>query len=253
MDKKTRHDTLLRLTRAAGGYAEVADLAERTGASPVTIRRDAIELSAAGLVSRTHGGIRLIERETLTLEPSFLQRSTVAQPAKEAIARTAASLVDPGSTIAIDTGTTTLALTTALREVEDLTIVTTSLVVATTCAEHHRVHMLAGQVRPGELSVIGPLTSDCLKNFQIDLAFLGVAGITDVCADYSFEDAQVKRAMINRSARSVVLADHNKFEQRAAAVICPVSHIDVLITDTTPPTECPLDDVELMVTNPPKE
>ena len=45
----------------SAGFANVQELAEATGASIVTIRRDLQRLEENGIVTRTHGGARLAE------------------------------------------------------------------------------------------------------------------------------------------------------------------------------------------------
>ncbi len=235
MRRDTRQASLVELTRGFGGYASLSDLAELTGVSQLTIRRDADELEAAGLVRRTRGAIRLVERAGVTLEPSFLTRSHAQATAKRAVARAAAARVREGSTIGIDTGTTTLAFSRLLPSVEDLTVVTSSLVVATETATLHEVHVLAGLVRPAELSVVGPAAYASASDRRLDQLFLGAAGLADDVYDYSVDDAYTKRALIERAEEVVLLCDSSKFGQRAAATVCDLSAVTTLVTDSPPP------------------
>lgn len=235
MRAELRRRTLLDLTRNFGGFASVSELAELTGVSALTIRRDAEELEAAGLVRRTRGAIRLSEGHGLTLEPSFLARSGVHAQEKQAIARAASARVRPGSTIAIDTGTTTLAFSRLLALVEGLTVVTSSLVVASQTAAAHEVHVLAGRIRPDELSVVGSQAYASALDRPIDQLFLGAAAVGAEVSDYSVDDAYTKRALISRAAEVVLLCDASKFEQEAAAVVCDLACITTLVTDSPPP------------------
>lgn len=232
-----RRETIVELTRGFGGFASVRDLADLTGVSALTIRRDADELESAGVVRRTRGAIRLVEGPALTLEPSFLTRSTAHAASKQAIARAAAARVRPGSTIGIDTGTTTLAFSQLLTLVEDLTVVTSSLVVATQIARTHTVQVLAGQVRPSELSVVGPQAYASALDRRLDQLFLGAAAVGRDVSDYSIDDAYTKRAFISRAEEVVLLCDASKFEQTAAAFVCDLTSITTLITDSPPPAE----------------
>lgn len=257
MRREQRHQTLLELTRNFGGYASISDLAELTGVSSLTIRRDAEELESAGLVRRGRGSIRLVERQGLTLEPSFLARTTVNAAAKEAIARAAAARVRASSTIAIDTGSTTLAFSRLLTLVEDLTIVTSSLVVATQTAQTHDVHVLAGRVRPAELSVVGPQACSSARDRHLDQVFLGAASLGEEVSDYSVDDAYTKRSFIQRADEVVLLCDASKFGKPAAALVCDLTAISTLITDSPPPPELAeclaRADVEVVVTTHNKE
>src|SRR5262245_36310409 len=88
---------------ARRGFMSVADIAAETGVSQITIRRDLTELERSGIVRRTHGGA-LIERNGAShffdiREPTFEARRRRNSEAKIRIARTAAQLVRPGSTI----------------------------------------------------------------------------------------------------------------------------------------------------------
>lgn len=232
-----RRQTIIELTRGFGGFASVSDLAKLVGVSTLTIRRDAEELEAAGVLRRARGAVRLVEAPALTLEPSFLTRSTAHEAAKQAIARAAATRVRSGSTIAIDTGTTTLAFSQLLTLVEDLTVVTSSLVVATQLARSHAVHVLAGQVRPSELSVVGAQAYASALDRPLDQLFLGAAALGESVGDYSTDDAYIKRALISRAEEVVLLCDASKFERKAAAFVCDLTAITTLITESPPPAE----------------
>jgi len=249
-----RRQAIVELTRGSGGFASVSDLADLIGVSALTIRRDAEELEASGAISRTRGGVRLVERSAVTLEPSFLSRSTVHAAAKNAIARAAAGRVRPGSTIAIDTGTTPLALSRMLTLVEDLVVVTSSLLVATQIARSHTVHVLAGRIRPDELSVVGPEAYASALDRPLDQVFLGAAAVGRRVTDYSVEDAYTKRAFIERAEEVVLLCDASKFDQKEAAHVCGLDAITTLITDSAPPAELArrLDHsgVEVVITTP---
>ena len=234
MGSAQRRETILAHVRNLGGYATVGDLARLTGVSPITIRRDANELMATGAVERSRGAIRLLDRGGVMLEPSFLRRSTASFRAKQAIAVAAAARVRPGSTIAIDTGTTTLAFSQQLTAVENLTVVTSSLVVATQTADRHTVHVLAGRVRPDELSVVGPQATASARDLFLDQVFLGAAGVAESVFDYSLDDAYTKRALIAQAQEVVLLCDASKFDERAAAFVCELETISTLVTDAPP-------------------
>ena len=55
MLKAARHKEIIALLQT-GGVVEVSTLADKFQTSPITIRRDLIELHERGLVERTHGG-----------------------------------------------------------------------------------------------------------------------------------------------------------------------------------------------------
>jgi DeoR/GlpR family transcriptional regulator of sugar metabolism len=50
-------------------------------------------------------------------------------------------------------------------------------------------------------------------------------------------DAEVKRAMRASASRTVLVADSSKFARSATAVVCAASELDVIVTDSSVPTE----------------
>src|ERR1700761_3969617 len=124
-----RQSLILQAVRADGS-ARVSDLTARLGVSDMTIRRDLEVLAKEGLVEKVHGGAVLPGKPTASHDPGFEAKLVLEQPEKSSIARTAASLVTPGTAIALAAGTTTYALAQCLLDVPGITIVTNSLQVS---------------------------------------------------------------------------------------------------------------------------
>ena len=94
----------------------------------------------------------------------------------------------------------------------------------------------SGNVFRGSYSVAGPLSEDNMRQFNVDKAFIGVAGITeDGISDFNIEEASLRRQVIRNARQVIALADHSKFGIRAVSNICALSDIDVLITDEKAP------------------
>ena len=91
---------------------QVAEVADALGVSRVTARADLDALARDGKLRRTHGGAVSLSR-TLTVSIQDL-RVNVNVEAKRAIARVAATFVQPGQSVLVDTGTTGLELVRAL-------------------------------------------------------------------------------------------------------------------------------------------
>jgi DeoR/GlpR family transcriptional regulator of sugar metabolism len=224
------------------GFVSVADSAAHLGVSTMTVRRDLLALESRGLLQRTHGGAIATERRRHEIfdaeEPLFERRKRKNAAAKAVIAVAAARQIGPGETIALDVGTSVLALAEALVERADLRIFTNSLPAAITLARSRSpVYLLGGLLRAPEMSVIGPVATAQLGEYYFDRLFLGVSGITETAFfDYSLEDTEVKRAFIARARQVVVLCDSSKFGHRALAVICGIEKCHMLITDAPPPS-----------------
>jgi DeoR/GlpR family transcriptional regulator of sugar metabolism len=218
---------------AERGRLEVGELARRLDVSDMTVRRDLEELERRGLLRRIHGGA--IPAVSRSYEPPFAVRSERAVQAKRAIAVEMASLFEDGDTVLLDVGTTTLEIARALQGRTNLTVLTPSLPIANLLADEVGIRLicLGGVVRPGERSLMGSLAIHALRQFYVDLCVLGVAGL-DVEAgltEFNLEDAEVKRAALERSRQLLVAADASKLGSVAFAAVAPATRIDVLVTD----------------------
>lgn len=223
------------------GFLTVRELAEATGVSEITARRDLVELEQRRALKRTHGGAMTMRNGQVEIfdasEPTFDARRRRNGKAKAAIARAAAQLVKPGATIALDVGTSTLELARCLADVGEIRIVTNNLRAASLLADSpHAVYVPGGRVRGKELSVYGSVTAEQVRSYWFDLAFIGVSGITEGgLFDYSPEDTEIKRIYIERAKRVVVLCDAQKFGHISMVQVAPLSAFHVLVADAAPP------------------
>ncbi|MCP4380400.1 MAG: DeoR/GlpR transcriptional regulator [Hyphomicrobiales bacterium] len=223
------------------GFMSVGDLAVATGVSEITVRRDLAVLERTGAVRRTHGGAIGLRRADASafdaFEPSFEARRRRNGAAKTRIARAAERLIEPGQSLALDTGTTTFELGRLVGRIADLQIVTNSTRIAGLLADNpNPVYLPAGRVRGRELSIYGKRAVESLQDYSFDIFFLGVSGLTaDGLFDYSPEDTEVKRAFIDRSSKVVVLCDSAKFNRVAMVCVAKPSEIHAVVCDRPPP------------------
>ena len=223
------------------GFLTVRELAEATGVSEITARRDLAELEERKALRRTHGGAMTVRDGQVEIfdasEPTFDARRRRNSRAKTAIARAAAQLVKPGFTIALDVGTSTLELARCLGDVGEVRIVTNNLRAASLLASSpHAVYVPGGRVRGRELSVYGSVTAEQIRSYWFDIAFIGVSGVTESgLFDYSPEDTEIKRIYIERAKRVVVLCDAQKFGHHSMVQVGSLGAIHTLVTDALPP------------------
>jgi DeoR/GlpR family transcriptional regulator of sugar metabolism len=233
--------TLLIESLSRRGFMSVSDIAEVTGVSEITIRRDLTELERCGTVRRTHGGALIARSGAPNIydirEPTFEARRRRNSDAKIRIARAAAQFAKPGHTIALDTGSTTLEITRFLAEIADLRVITNNTRAASLLAETpHPVYLPGGRVRGRELSIYGSSAASFVASYHYDILFLGLSGVSEAgLFDYSPEDSEIKRAFIQRSDLVVALCDASKFNRQAMVRIAALNEIHVLVVDTAPP------------------
>jgi DeoR family transcriptional regulator, fructose operon transcriptional repressor len=224
-----RRAILAELRRAEAVSAE--DLAQRFGVSAETIRRDLRGLRDRGLLQRVYGGA-LSVRST---EDTFAARSALHGARKLAIARLAATLVEPGDTIVIDIGTTALEVARALPESFRGRVLTNSVPAAMELAAREEIDLLlcGGQVRPGDAACYGAQAEAFFAEFYADKAFLGSGGVHAQAGltDYHPPEVVTRRTIIAHSAASYVLADSSKLGTVAVHRVCPLSRVTAVLTD----------------------
>jgi DeoR family glycerol-3-phosphate regulon repressor/DeoR family fructose operon transcriptional repressor len=227
---------------AEAGQVTVGTLAERFGVSIDTIRRDLDQLSADGVLVRTYGGA--VSPSLSRVDRAVEVRLNLQEREKEKIAALAASLVEDGSVIMINGGSTALAVARNLRNHRDLTVATNNLLVpsALPTSAVHDLYVFGGAVRSSTLATIGPVSFRAAGGSELyvscDLALIGVGAVS--VAGYTMgnlAEAAMMREMISRAARVAILADSSKFGRRLFAQVSELGSADYLVTDTTPPPD----------------
>jgi DeoR family fructose operon transcriptional repressor len=226
------------------GQVTVSALAERFGVSIDTVRRDLDQLSADGVLVRTYGGA--VSRSTVSrTDRAVDQRLNLQEREKETIAELAASLVEDGSTIMINGGTTTLALARNLRNRRDLTVATNNLLVppALPPSAVREIYVFGGAVRSLTLATIGPVSFRVSGGSELDISCdLALIGVGAIAADAGYTtsnlaEAAMMQEMISRAGRVAILADSSKFGRRLFAQVSELGSADYLVTDSTPPAD----------------
>lgn len=218
------------------GAVRVADLVTALGVSDMTVRRDLELLHERGLLEKVHGGAAAIEGSAL-FEPGFTAKSSLMQAEKQAIAATAASLVAPGTAIAISAGTTTFELGRGLVDVPGLTVLTNSVPVAEALYKDGRSDqtvILSGGVRTPSDALVGPFAVDVIRSLHVDTVFMGTHGLDprSGLTTPNILEAETNRALIELGRRLIVLADHTKWGIIGISSVARLADVDTVITDT---------------------
>lgn len=220
------------------GEASVTELADEFGVSLDTVRRDLERLDEAGALTRTHGGAHRVH-PTAALD-SVAARGSVHQHAKRAIGILAAGLIADSETVLLNGGTTTLEVARALGDRQELTVVTPSPSVAQAVpvSAAHATYLMGGRWHPEFEVSVGPVLLPGTKSLNADTLILGAAGLSAHGVSIpNLEEAEMLEAMIQASARVILVIDSSKFGRDALAKIADLHEIDVLVTETTPDRE----------------
>ena len=220
---------------AQKGRVSVEELAQLHQVSHETIRRDLVSLDRSRLLRRFHGGAAALSADQ---EGPFSLRMTDHVEEKRRIARRAASLFGAGDSLFIDTGSTTQVFAEELARVQGLTLITNSQRIAQAVARSSgsEVLMIGGSYRPEARECLGPLAIEQIRRLNAQHCVLTIAALDAEkgAMDFDIGEAEVARAMIERSERLTIIADASKFERRALMEVCPLEAVDRIVTDRAP-------------------
>jgi DeoR/GlpR family transcriptional regulator of sugar metabolism len=213
------------------------DLSRHLRVSDYTVRRDLKELTDKGLLKAVRGGA--VPHSPTPYD--FADRLHYKTDEKRIIAEKAVKLVHSGDVVVFDGGTTALAIAAILPSDLNITVVTNSFPVVNVLKNHSHVEVLfaGGRLSKGAFTSIGHDAIRFLKNIVADTYFMGICsihprlGVTTI----SYEESEVKKAIVEVSKRVVALAPFERINTAEAFFICPLSAVDTIITD--------LDDVSL--------
>src|SRR4030065_2617553 len=131
-------------------------------ASEATVRRDLEWLEREGVLERTHGGAILSQR--MTLEPEYIQRASTNPEEKRLIGELAASLIEDGDIVFINSGTTTAQVIRHIRAHAEITVFTNNLIaVLETGDARFDQYLIGGEFQPHSNSVAGRFAIDTLR------------------------------------------------------------------------------------------
>jgi len=230
-----RQSEILNIARMLGRVT-VDDLSRRFEVSAQTIRKDLNELCERRSLTRVHGGA-IISSGVENL--SYEARRFVAADEKRAIGTAAAGLIPSGSSLFINIGTTTEEVASALRDHEDLLVITNNLNVAMQLYRHPRVEVVVagGTVRRTDGAVIGTSANSLIQQFKVDYAIIGASAVDAEGAllDFDYREVQAAQAIIANARNIILVADSTKFRRTAPVRIGHLSQVQTFVTDAALP------------------
>lgn len=216
-------------------HVSTKDLSEALGVTSVTVRSDLKVLEEKGHLRRVLGGAMLPNR---VYETAHEERSSVDGLQKLAIAIKAATLLEPGTSVSMDVGTTTSALAEYIAsepKISGITFVTNGIKIASeleAATPRNEVYVTGGMLRSIQHSLVYSGVSEGLQRFRTSVAFIGCDGIDAEhgVTTTNIPEADVKEAMRKFTDRAVLLAAGSKLGEVASVKVNDVSAFDTLIT-----------------------
>jgi DeoR/GlpR family transcriptional regulator of sugar metabolism len=224
--------------RQRGGVS-VSALEAEFRISPMTVRRDLVELERRGIARRTHGGAVLPGLSSH--EDSFRQRLEEAVDAKERLAEAVLGLIEPGEAVFVDSSTTGYyAARRIVRENRQCTLLTNAVPIMELVCEIDAAQVdlvgAGGTLRKLTRSFVGPQAVRCVEAHFADHVIFSVRGLTPdgFLTDPDPLESEVKRAMIKRARQALLLVDGSKFGRPALTQIAELDDVAVVLAADVP-------------------
>jgi len=230
--KSERQEQILDLIREHNRIT-LTEISDNFGVSEITIRRDVKVLEDNGTVRRAHGGVvYYVEPDD---EAPVVKRQLVEQAAKQDIARQAAALVKDGDSIFLGSGSTAMYVAQSLKQHQRLTVTTNAVTVIQELANIDDINLivLGGMLRRSELSMIGHITEQALREVRVDRVIVGMRGVdleAGLTSDY-LPEVMTDRAIMNMSGKVTIVADSTKLGHIASGFVAPIERMTTLVTD----------------------
>lgn len=229
--KDERHARIRKVVEERG-QVSVLDLSQLFGVSEATIRRDLEEMDGQW-VRRTHGGAVRLGRAGK--EPPMMVRVEEQSEEKVNIGRAAALYIMDGETVFLGSGTTVLEIARHLPQDITLTVITNSLPVVNELAARPNISLvvIGGMLRPSELSLVGHITEQAIREFRADKVFLGMRAV-DVRQGFTNDylpETMTDRTILTIAPEIIVVADHTKLGRVSSVLVAPVTAATRIITD----------------------
>ena len=222
------------------GEVMVAQLSKEFEVSEVTIRNDLEHLERKNLLIRARGGA-IHSESHVGIDQRVTEKNKLHTQEKAAIGKKAASLIEDGDTIIIDSGSTTVEIVKHLGSVKHLNVITNALNIANMLMAFSNINVIipGGYLRQNSMSLVGPLAEKNLRNFFVDKVFLSTDGFDTKQGIFTpnIDEAHLNGIMIEIAKEVILVTDSSKFKRKSLAFICGLDKIKTVVTDKGIPTD----------------
>jgi DeoR/GlpR family transcriptional regulator of sugar metabolism len=211
----------------------IEGLAKDLEVSTMTIRRDLRRLADEDIVTLVHGGA--VYNEGGAYLPALTVREKTMRREKSAIAEYCAQQIPEGSAVYLDNGSTTVEIADALRGRQNIAVLSHSLPVLNILSHAKNIQLISvsGIYEPRAKGFFGDLALRMLRQFRIDIAFLGVTAVDaeDGVMSAVFYEQALKKVLVERAKKKILAIDHTKIGGSSFLKVCDLHEIDGIVTD----------------------
>lgn len=211
----------------------IEGLAKDLEVSTMTIRRDLRRLADEDIVTLVHGGA--VYNEGGAYLPALTVREKTMRREKSAIAEYCAQQIPEGSAVYLDNGSTTVEIADALRGKQNIAVLSHSLPVLNILSHAKNIQLISvsGIYEPRAKGFFGDLALRMLRQFRIDIAFLGVTAVDaeDGVMSAVFYEQALKKVLVERAKKKILAIDHTKIGGSSFLKVCDLHEMDGIVTD----------------------
>ncbi|MBO5526214.1 MAG: DeoR/GlpR transcriptional regulator [Clostridia bacterium] len=208
--------------------------------SQMTLRRDLFQLEEDGRIIRVRGGAMSVKEIQKVAGEPYAKKTVIHTDEKIVIAQKAAALIDDGSSLFIDGGTTALHLA---KEIADLncTVFTNGIAVACELAQKKnlKITVIGGQLIKENLSTASPMAKEYFNGMNFELAVISASAFTPVngFSCNSQIEADLLKLVCSKAKAVYMMLDSSKIGKVMPYTFAHIDDINVLITDQYFPDE----------------
>lgn len=220
-----RRNKILEVMEAQPGI-KVADLAKMFDISPVTVRRDLQYLEDNKKLIRFYGGAQVTEKKEQEQDEVKLYRDLIAQYA--------ATLVEDGDSIFINTSANAISMLQYIDK-RNVTVITNNGRALN--YDHNdgiSVILTGGELRYPKEAMVGDFAIRNLQTVVAKKCFVGCSGFSEECGMTTeiATEVNINELMIRNVVKeNYILADHTKIGKNSSFISCGIDKIKNLITD----------------------
>ena len=237
MKKDGRVDEIVKLCDKSG-FVSIQQLAKQLNVSEITIRRDIDLLETLKLIKKEKGGATVIEQKFATplIEYSVEYSSVFRSEEKRRIGKAAVSLIKPGDTMIIDSGSTMNQMVSQIPDGLPITAICFGFKIAQILDQKNISRLImTGGIYHKQLDMFENIADDgnLFKNIRAEKAFISTFGVNRQTGltSGSFFASSIRRDIIDSVNQVILLADSSKFGRIECAHFADIKELDIIITD----------------------
>lgn len=210
----------------------VNELSNKLEVTGKTVREDLSKLEEMGLIVRVHGGARLAQSDQFGMLSAESPLDKYAEEKAE-IAELALVYIAENDIIALDGGSTTLAIARRLTNIP-LTVITNDVYIISELAPKDNIRLVVPGGYRFRNMLAGPEAVAYVQKLNIAKAFLSSTAIHIEygLSVYTGDFIEYKQALVATAGQVFAVCDHHKFGHTALRTFASLQEVDVLLTDS---------------------